>query len=644
MPMTSEKIVKAQTVLVKDSRIVAIGSVNDVEIPVNTTIIDGSGKYLMPGLADMHMHTRHDWQSGNWPVSPLSLYLANGVTTIRDFGPIGRPADHGLHWRRAIAKGYLAGPTIYTCGKILFGPINNPAGEVEIQKEKGFDFIKFYSFLTRKEFAEGMAAVKRLQLYSAGHIPFQVGLDGTLSAGMNEIAHIEELVWEWVDFDRNKKLRGNRWLPYVIGQTFQQYEKFLEHDKEELRTVFKKPVSEVVEKMRVSKTPVCTTLAVDDVIIQKLHHAKTFAQREENRYLMNGYLGLFRQGREKHQMQFKGGEAFAHFKFRLDTLLLVELKKAGVPLLLATDAGTGGMGLVPGFSIHNELRILIENGFTPYEAIATGTINATKTVAEMTGKDDFGTIEIGKRADLILLLKNPLENVKHIKNPLGVMASGRWYDQKALRDLISAGIPVIGEIRHVKKTRAGSVTQIEILVGKNFRGRLPNDIIEIVVTGPHGKLPINKTDFTFYPQLRDFYIEIPGLPDIGSYTFTVISQDSIGIATDTQSASITIPVPAAKSMTASKGDRPQTTTPNLSWKAVKTDVPVYYRINIFNQNKTRIHRTKSVKDMVSYSVPEGVLKPDQTYFWNIRVSDSDQWAQEQNRSSSRLSQFRTSSD
>ena len=143
----------------------------------------------------------------------MSLYLANGVTTIRDFGPNGSPADHGLHWRRAIEKGDLEGPTIYTCGKILYGPVGDPAGEVEIQKAKGFDFIKFYSFLAKEEYKEGMAAVKRLHMYSVGHIPFQVGLDGVLSAGMNEIAHIEELTWEWVDFDRNKKLLGNRWLP-----------------------------------------------------------------------------------------------------------------------------------------------------------------------------------------------------------------------------------------------------------------------------------------------------------------------------------------------------------------------------------------------------------------------------------------------
>jgi len=95
------------------------------------------------------------------------------------------------------------------------------------------------------------------------------------------------------------------------------------------------------------------------------------------------------------------------------------------------------MGIVPGFSIHDELRIFIENGFTPYQAIATGTANASKVVQAMTGEDDFGTIEVGKRADLILINGNPLEDVTNIKNILGVMAAGKWYSKEALELMIT---------------------------------------------------------------------------------------------------------------------------------------------------------------------------------------------------------------
>jgi len=108
-----------------------------------------------------------------------------------------------------------------------------------------------------------------------------------------------------------------------------------------------------------------------------------------------------------------------------------------VPLILATDSGTGRMGIVPGFSIHDELRILTENGFTPYEAIKTGTVNAAAIVTEMDRNGDFGTIEIGKKADLILLNGNSLEDIENIRKILGVMASGRWYDRTMIQKMIN---------------------------------------------------------------------------------------------------------------------------------------------------------------------------------------------------------------
>ena len=135
-------------------------------------------------------------------------------------------------------------------------------------------------------------------------------------------------------------------------------------------------------------------------------------------------------------MQFRGGEDFAPFKRAIDRILLKYLKEAEVLIVLGTDAGTGWMGLVPGFSIHDELRVLTENGFTPYEAIKTGTVNAGIVVEKMNGKGDFGTIEIGQKADLILVKDNALENVAHIKNILGVMASGTWYDKTTLQKSI----------------------------------------------------------------------------------------------------------------------------------------------------------------------------------------------------------------
>jgi imidazolonepropionase-like amidohydrolase len=113
---------------------------------------------------------------------------------------------------------------------------------------------------------------------------------------------------------------------------------------------------------------------------------------------------------------------------------LRHLHEAGVPLVLGTDSGI--LAIVPGYSIHDELRILSENGFSPYEAIAAGTVHAAAVVDHMTGNGDFGTIEVGNRADLILVKDNPLLDISTIQDPLGVMARGRWYSSQEISGLL----------------------------------------------------------------------------------------------------------------------------------------------------------------------------------------------------------------
>jgi Amidohydrolase family len=437
IPMTDDKIVKNQTVLVKGKRIIEIGLSNEITIPENSKLINGSGSYLMPGLADMHMHTRDDWLSPTWPVSPFNLYLANGVTTIRCFGPIGKSPNYILIWRDAINKGKLSGPTVITCGPIIYGPVKEPQRTVRDQKAQGFDFVKLYSFVSKDEFHEAMTTAKKLDIYTAGHIPFSVGLDGVLSEGMDEIAHIEELDFEFFDFDRTRKLGRTEWLRYILHTADQHHKTLIGLDIGDLEERYGKIISTTVDKLRTANVPVCTTLVVGEGITKKLHETDAFLARPENRYLPHWYIDIFRKGKEKHQLIFKGYEDFVSFKYNLEKLLLIKLKQAGIPLLLSTDAGTGGMGIVPGFSIHDELQILIKNGFTPYEAIAAGTVNASKVIQAMTGEDDFGTIEVGKRADLLLVEENPLDNVARIKNLRGVMAAGHWYSKAKLLEMIA---------------------------------------------------------------------------------------------------------------------------------------------------------------------------------------------------------------
>jgi len=264
-----------------------------------------------------------------------------------------------------------------------------------------------------------------------------VGLDGVLSEGMDEIAHIEELDFEFIDFDRTRKRGRIEWFRYILHTADQQHKTLIGLDIGDLEERYGKIISTTVDKLRIANVPICTTLVVGEGIIKKLHATDVFLARPENRYLPQRYIDMFRKGKEKHQLIFKGYEDFVSFKYNLEKLLLIKLKQAGIPLLLSTDAGTGGMGIVPGFSIHDELQILIKNGFTPYEAIAAGTVNASKVIQAMTGEDDFGTIEVGKRADLLLIEENPLDNVARIKNLRGVMTAGHWYSKAKLLEMIA---------------------------------------------------------------------------------------------------------------------------------------------------------------------------------------------------------------
>jgi len=438
IPMKNEDVLENQTVLISGSTIIGIGDSDEIKIPKQAQEINGNGAYLIPGLADMHIHTRADWEDREiWPVHPLYLYLANGVTTIRDFSPSGLPIDYALQWREEIITGKRIGPTIYASGELLYAsPLDDPAGIVDRNNELGFDFLKLYSYLSRDDFHQSMEEAESLGMYTAGHIPYTVGLDGILTEGMDEIAHVEELLFEFIQFDRDQKLSPEEWMHYLAESAMLQFDldvtandtHFLEENEDSLR--------QIAELLKSSNIPVSTTMVIDDIINMKLFQPEEFLKRSESKYFESGYIKIFQRGEEKHQMQCKGVEALCAYKYVIDCWILKGLQAEGVLLLLGTDSGTGGMGIVPGYSIHDELNILIENGFTPYEALKTATVNPAIIVDRMVGEGNFGTIEVGNRADLVLVLENPLTDIETLRTPRGVMSRGKWFSAETLNQLI----------------------------------------------------------------------------------------------------------------------------------------------------------------------------------------------------------------
>jgi imidazolonepropionase-like amidohydrolase len=280
-----------------------------------------------------------------------------------------------------------------------------------------------------------MREAKKLGIYTAGHIPYSVGLEGVLSAGMDEIAHVEELDWEFFEFDRSRQLQPDEWFPILIQAVLQELDLSSSNYFTDFESENQLKLEKIANQLRTAGVSVCTTVNIAEIMWLKQFHPDAFLARPENRFLDPKYLETVRQGKEYQQSECRGIEDICAIKYDFDRWILRGLHAVGVQLLLGTDA-LGGIGIVPGFSVHDELRILVENGFTPYEAIQTGTVNAAKVVERMTGEGDFGTIEIGKRADLILVSENPLEDITTIREPLGVMAAGKWFSAEQLSELI----------------------------------------------------------------------------------------------------------------------------------------------------------------------------------------------------------------
>lgn len=449
VPMTEEIVLQDHTVLIEADHISDFGPSEKTGIPEHAMVIDGAGAYLMPGLADMHVHI-YEESRDEYPISPLNLYIAKGVTTIRDCGtaPTSPSDTFVLEWREEIGHGELVGPTIYSSGRTIHGPVANPGRIVHERYSKGFDFIKLYSELSIDEFEGAQAVAEELGMHSVGHIPYQVGLDHALSKGLDEIAHIEELSFELMRFDNrpSKLLSVDQWLDILVNSVLDHYhydvKSGFRFNPDEFIQLQGVRLNQILIALRAKDIGVGTTVVAYETVDQKLFEQDKFLRRAENIYLPQDLLEAVRSGQDKHQLMFQmldENQAIWNWKRALDTFLLRKLHEAGTMLVLGTDSGSTNIGVVEGFSVHDELRILTENGFTPYEALQTATNNSAYVVEKMAGKGDFGTIEVGKRADLLLIEGNPLEEITNTENILGVMAAGRWYSQDELAEMIAIG-------------------------------------------------------------------------------------------------------------------------------------------------------------------------------------------------------------
>lgn len=434
IPMTKDTVIANQTVVVQGTKIIQIDNTNNIKLHPDAIVIDGTDKYLMPGLADMHAHYLSDYSRESF----FNLFLKNGITTVRLFQSF--PNDSVLIWSEKIKNHEMFGPSLFTCGLFFNDPVI-PANSM-IKTKKNYDFIKLYSFLSKKEFNTTMRVAKKEHVYTIGHVPFLVGLDGVINEGMNEVAHLTELDFELIRYPKFKPLR-NQMFGLVYNNWVKDFYSY--KNEEEYLQKKAKEIDKIVDKVAEAGMFVNTTLVVTNIINEQLFEKENFLKRPELPYMLKRFMPEYLAGKNTYQLTVnrlmnknaklvKGDNGSKFFKMYLDVnkILGKKMNDAGILLLLGSDCPAITVAVVPGYSIHEELQILTQCGLTPYEAIKTGTTNAGIAAKAMTNENNIGTIEVNKQADFILTAKNPLLNVANIKEMTGIMVQGKWLSIKEL--------------------------------------------------------------------------------------------------------------------------------------------------------------------------------------------------------------------
>jgi imidazolonepropionase-like amidohydrolase len=405
--MTSEQVEPAQTVLVEDGRISVIGPVDATPLPKDIAIVDGTDRYLMPGLAEMHAHVpdRSSAELGR----TLTLFAANGITTIR--GMLGRPSH--LQLRDEIRRGKVFGPRLITSGPSLNGnSVSNAddgARQVRAQFAAGYDFIKIHPGLSADEFTAIAETANEIGMPFAGHVPAAVGVSNALATGIATIDHLDGYLAALMPADSDVSGGYGGFFDVLLADQLGQ-----------------ERIGELAAQTAAAGTWNVPTESLFEHRVSEVTVAE-LSSLPEMRYMPRATVQQWARAKQAVQNDRGFDPNVAAKAIQIRRMIIKALHDAGAGLLLGSDAPQ--VFNVPGFSIHHELRFLVESGLTPFEALATG----TTAVAEFLGSNT-GTIEVGRDADLVLLDSNPLTDISSTRRVHGVMLMGRWYSSAELNE------------------------------------------------------------------------------------------------------------------------------------------------------------------------------------------------------------------
>lgn len=392
--MDGNRVIADQHVVVTRDRITAVGPAGSTPIPDGAVRVDGRGKFLMPGLAEMHGHIPAAPQPKALIDDVLFLYVANGVTTVR--GMLGAP-DH-LALREAARRGEVLAPTLYLAGPSFNGN-STPTPDAAItrvrqQKAEGWDLLKVHPGLSLATFDAMAKTAKDVGIRFAGHVPADVGVPHALEMGQDTIDHVDG---------------------------------YAEHLDGRRKPVTDAGVQDLVARTKKANTGIVPTLYVWETLTGPVT-LESRTSLPELKYLPRAVVEQWTKGLDSRlkNPQFNAAEATLYIENRMRVMR--GLYAGGVTILLGSDAPQ--QFNVPGFSIYREMERMAAAGMSTFDILASGTSNVG---AYFRTWDDFGTVAAGKRADLILLDANPLDGLANLERRSGVMVRGRWLPASEIR-------------------------------------------------------------------------------------------------------------------------------------------------------------------------------------------------------------------
>lgn len=416
----------------KIQAILEAGAKNDFAVD---TTIDATGKYVLPGFWDNHIHLRGGDSLIANNKNFLKLFIANGITTVRDAG--GDLTHSVMDWKQQIADEKLVGPTIFTAGPKIDGPNSTWAGSLEVENDEDIvhaldsleklkvDFVKIYdSRISGENYLKSIEEAKKRGFTVSGHMPFTVTLDETVAAGLDGIEHLYYIMKGCAsnEVEVTEKLKNGEmgfWgaMPALMGA----------YSDNTAQATFK-------------------TLIENDVfVVPTLHIGKTLSYLDEVDHSNDLYLKYMGKGIIKtYEGRIRGAlnasEEARKSRKELDTFfghLAKSLNTAGIQLLAGSDSGAFNSYTYPGISLHGELQAMVQNGISPLDALRTSAYNGAKFLRQT---DGYGSISEGKVSDLVILEGNPLENIKNTQNIYSVIKGTQVFSKEQLNTLLDEAV------------------------------------------------------------------------------------------------------------------------------------------------------------------------------------------------------------